>query len=328
MNNALQKPDPLPASDQSLSSLYWVATCLTTTEVVLRLYWDEPSANGSAHLKSCPWKVTGYLTGPYHRFHRTVASVYPLRPCDMLETGRRVVAEVLIPEPCFWSPEQPYLYHARLTCQAISKTELPSRVATWRIAFRHLHATGGSFFLTGKPWQPVGFWDPRPFDHQASPPETLVQRLRSAGLNLWVGRVTAELAVQAATSGLALWHVCHPSIEESALEVRRLRREPAVLAWLALQEHATPQLLQLLKSLDPVRPIGIVLTEPSLVRAELAASARFVLAPGHPLPEAATRLSPLPWVSIAEEFVDPHVHRLQQLRKRYATSAGVLFQLS
>jgi hypothetical protein len=51
--------------------------------------------------------LTGSLAGPECRYARTLPSSYALSP---LATSAGLLAELVLPDPCFWTPEMPLLY--------------------------------------------------------------------------------------------------------------------------------------------------------------------------------------------------------------------------
>ena len=56
-------------------------------------------------------KIAGKLIGPHCLNSRTLPATYPVRPIES-ETG--TLAEVLVTEPCYWTPELPFLYQLDL----------------------------------------------------------------------------------------------------------------------------------------------------------------------------------------------------------------------
>lgn len=71
------------------------------TEITLTVLLDDPEANG--------WELKGRLAGPSTPLAETVEVAYPLRAI-VAEDGL-LRARVVIPDPCIWSPETPFLYH-------------------------------------------------------------------------------------------------------------------------------------------------------------------------------------------------------------------------
>jgi hypothetical protein len=61
--------------------------------------------------KSKPFKLTGLLTGPECEFAQTLPARIPFVHCGSDET---LLAEAFVPDPCFWSPDLPFLYRAEL----------------------------------------------------------------------------------------------------------------------------------------------------------------------------------------------------------------------
>ena len=83
------------------------------SDVVLRLlvHASTPVPLDAEVSCSHPWKIEGSLTGPFCKDTHTLPATIPLR-----ETAGSpgLHAEVVVPDPCFWSAETPYLYRLRI----------------------------------------------------------------------------------------------------------------------------------------------------------------------------------------------------------------------
>jgi hypothetical protein len=66
--------------------------------VYARLPWDGPLDG---------WRLTGTLTGPECRFAQTLPATFEFHD---LGPGEGLLAEAIITEPCFWTPDLPFLY--------------------------------------------------------------------------------------------------------------------------------------------------------------------------------------------------------------------------
>src|ERR1700758_3777258 len=53
------------------------------------------------------WQLTGTLTGPECRFANTLPATFEFKD---LGPGHDLLAEAIVTEPCFWTPELPFLY--------------------------------------------------------------------------------------------------------------------------------------------------------------------------------------------------------------------------
>ena len=83
------------------------------SNVALRLLVHAPTPVFLDSQVSAPhrWQITGSLTGPFCKDTHTLPATLPLR-----ETvgSPGLHAEVVVPDPCFWSAETPYLYRLRI----------------------------------------------------------------------------------------------------------------------------------------------------------------------------------------------------------------------
>src|SRR5690606_20877305 len=59
-------------------------------------------------------RLTGTIEGPTSRYARTLPAVTRITGGV---AGDGILAEAILPEPCFWSPELPYLYRARIALE-------------------------------------------------------------------------------------------------------------------------------------------------------------------------------------------------------------------
>src|SRR5438132_307768 len=60
-------------------------------------------------------ELRGRLVGPHCQYASTVEVAYPFRPLPgQRAKTKNLAARVIIPEPSFWDPESPLLYHGSL----------------------------------------------------------------------------------------------------------------------------------------------------------------------------------------------------------------------
>jgi hypothetical protein len=91
------------------------------------------------------WRLTGQITGPHNAFASTLPATIPLRD---LGPGPTLLAEAVLPDPCFWSPHSPALYDVTI---AVSDERGAGReTATRRLGIRALDVRGASLYLEGK----------------------------------------------------------------------------------------------------------------------------------------------------------------------------------
>jgi hypothetical protein len=91
-------------------------------------------------------QLTGSLTGPSCLYAETLPARFPLIDRG---PGEAMVAEAVVPEPCFWTPEMPQLYQAsvqlRLGSQIVASADR-------MFGFRTLGASGRKLIYEGRRW--------------------------------------------------------------------------------------------------------------------------------------------------------------------------------
>jgi hypothetical protein len=105
--------------------------------VYARLPHDEDFCNARI-------EITGHLVGPSCDFAHTLPARIPfVQHCS----DDRLLAEAIIPDPCFWTPELPFLYRAELKLRAGGG---PSIKINQTVGIRRLGIRGKSLFFEGK----------------------------------------------------------------------------------------------------------------------------------------------------------------------------------
>ncbi|QEG34835.1 hypothetical protein [Bythopirellula goksoeyrii] len=91
-------------------------------------------------------EVTGFVRGPFSEFAKTLTADFKLRP--VRQAGAKAAsAEVLVMEPCYWTPKLPFLYELHLKLKLADGSE---EVARLRTGIKRLHVEGCSLRLQGK----------------------------------------------------------------------------------------------------------------------------------------------------------------------------------
>jgi hypothetical protein len=62
----------------------------------------------------------GTLTGPFCEGTRTLPARIPLRITGI---GDECIAQAVVVDPCFWSPEMPYVYRVEMEVESDGQTE-------------------------------------------------------------------------------------------------------------------------------------------------------------------------------------------------------------
>jgi hypothetical protein len=92
------------------------------------------------------WKLTGQIRGPRCRIAQTLPLTAPLVD---LGPGPTLLAQALVPEPSFWSPELPAIYDVTVQLQCGQQVVA---TAQRQIGLRSLGARGPNLVLAGKRW--------------------------------------------------------------------------------------------------------------------------------------------------------------------------------
>ncbi|MCO6454012.1 MAG: hypothetical protein J5I93_01750 [Pirellulaceae bacterium] len=92
------------------------------------------------------WQLAGSLHGPRSAYGETLPATYPLRA---LEVGESVLAECIVPDPCYWSPEYPMLYKLRV--ELLESGNVRDRVERI-VGLRRLSVRRGVLTLEAQRW--------------------------------------------------------------------------------------------------------------------------------------------------------------------------------
>ena len=90
--------------------------------------------------------LAGTISGPRSKFARTLAATIPFRP---LSAGEFPLAEAIVPDPCFWTPESPYTYQVEVVATRGGQVLCQSRQS---LGIRPLGTRGKSVFFDGRRW--------------------------------------------------------------------------------------------------------------------------------------------------------------------------------
>ncbi len=212
-------------------------------EAEARIYARLPS---DAPLEG--YKLSGRLVGPECRFAKTLPATIPFIDRG---PGKGLLAEAIVPDPCFWKPELPFLYRAivevyssRSVVRPVITAERDDYTLDRPFGIRRLGAIGRSLYLDGKRWVARGACVDR-----ATESDLLAARDASAALML--PAPGDAFCVEASRLGVPLFvclrgdgHVA-ASLQDApsesrrdsstcqsqlATEIRRLAQWPAVFA--------------------------------------------------------------------------------------------------
>lgn len=174
------------------------------------------------------------VTGPRSRYARTLAARVPFHPL-----GDRSVWQAIVPDPCFWTPESPYLYDVEVQSVDASGQTRDSSLPT---AFRPLAGAGTQLRLAGHNWVLRGA-------RAASVSDRDISAWHEADLAMLAPEPTETLCREASEIGMLLLADLR-EIAELEAELARLARWPAVgVAFaanspdIALSRESAPNLL-------------------------------------------------------------------------------------
>lgn len=159
--------------------------------------------------------ISGTISGPNCIYARTLPSHFRL---DDRGGGQEPLAEAVVPDPCFWSPAEPYLYTARVSVtEGGDMVTLPDQV----FGIRRFGARGRRLYLDGKNWV-ARIVESNDVEFETFP------RWREAGASLLVAVPSNELCDAASQIGVLLMPVVRGEAAQVVAELRRLSRFAAV----------------------------------------------------------------------------------------------------
>ena len=164
--------------------------------------------DASAEQAEC--RLSGTLRGPECAYATTLQATLPLNDCG---PGRGLLAMALVPDPCSWSPELPFLYRARISLEREGR-QLAS--CERLVGIKTLATRGERLMVDGKPWIVRGV--------QVEKPEiSELPAWREAVAAMVVHQPADELLE--AASRLGVWIV---ALIDDPAEIARLERYAAV----------------------------------------------------------------------------------------------------
>lgn len=182
----------------------------------VRVYARLPSAGLPA---DCT--LAGRVVGPTCEYSRTLPAAIPFlkqRPAPTSE-AQPLLIEAIVPDPCFWSQDLPFLYRAELELRCGDQV-----LATVDRGFgiRPLGARGRDLIWEGRTWVA------RAADCQELPERPLAD-WRAADLAMLVEHPSDELCLEATRLGVVLIADLSAESDESREALPRLARWPAVV---------------------------------------------------------------------------------------------------
>lgn len=167
-----------------------------------------------AELVRAGWSIRGRTMGPWCEYASTLAARIPLVP---VSDGTKSLWRAIVPDPCFWTPEMPFLYRLEMELYRGAET-IPCHERT--IGIRPLATRGRSLLLDRKAWVLRAARLP-------DTAKTLLAGYRKADLALVVSQASDQLCAEASQMGVML-AVQIAADADLRRELRRLSSFPAV----------------------------------------------------------------------------------------------------
>lgn len=175
-----------------------------------------------ARLNSAPagCRLAGRVVGPACEYSQTLAASIPFLAKRADDGGESppLLAEAIVPDPCFWSGELPFLYQAQVELRCGGDL-LAAEERTFGI--RPLGTRQGRLVFEGKPWVVRAV-------NSREVPERTWQGWRAADLAMQVAQPDDETCSQASRFGVVLLAELHGNAASLTAELKRLSRWPAV----------------------------------------------------------------------------------------------------
>ncbi len=213
------------------------------TAAEARIYARLPRI--TAHSEGAPFTLQGEIVGPFSDFARCLPAKIPLREPYLAEprTADAQLVAAVVPDPCFWLPEEPYCYRVKVEIR--QGNQLLAEVHR-TLGIRPLGIHQRRFYLQGKPWVV-----------RAVVRDTMAEQdwedARLLGAALFVSHASDELCQQASRQGVLVVAALQGDLngDDLAAECRRLAEHAAVglivgpptLAWSSACQAATRNIL-------------------------------------------------------------------------------------
>ncbi|HJT35392.1 MAG TPA: hypothetical protein VJ783_25425 [Pirellulales bacterium] len=164
-------------------------------------------------------RLTGRVIGPTCPYSQTLSATIPLRAKSAgVSAGGALLAEAVVPDPCFWTTELPFLYRVELQ---VRQGDQVLASAQRLLGIRRMGTHRRRLLFEGRGWVARGV-DVREV------PERPLADWRAADLAMIVEQPDDELCAEASRLGVLLIAELAGEGESLAAELRRLARWPAV----------------------------------------------------------------------------------------------------
>jgi hypothetical protein len=180
-------------------------------------------------------QLSGRIQGPSCAHAQTLSATVRMSPTLSLHTppwrqradsppcefaGADLLAEAIVPDPCFWSPDLPFMY--RVVVELRHAEKLLSTTVRM-LGIRPLGARGRTLLLEGRPWVIRGA-------EQAAKPAAKLSEWRATDLAMVVESPSDDLCDEASRLGIWLLARVEGQCAHLPAELRRLARWPCIAA--------------------------------------------------------------------------------------------------
>ena len=207
-------------------------SCLNATEI---FFGQATPAEARVYVRlempGMPSNLTlsGKLSGPFCRYSQTLPLTVPLHvikgdpKVGLLPAGdgggpQALLAEVVIPDPCFWMPDLPFIYRVQLELRR--GTEIIDK-AERVLGVRRLGVRGRDLFFEGKRWVLRGI-------RVGATDWPDLTAWRDAAAVLVVPNPSDQLCEELSQTGILVVAELQGTAADIATELARLSRWPAV----------------------------------------------------------------------------------------------------
>jgi hypothetical protein len=165
--------------------------------------------------------LVGHLVGPVCQYSRTLSATIPFaaRPsAHQPYEPSSLIAEAIVPDPCFWSGQMPFLYRAELE---LRRGENVLAGETRPFGIRPLGVLRRRLVFEGRTWVPRAV-------QSQEVPETPLADWHEADLAMYVTGPSDELCGEASRLGVVLIVELDGDAASLGDQLRRLAKWPAV----------------------------------------------------------------------------------------------------
>ena len=167
-------------------------------------------------------RVSGHVVGPTCLYSSTLQARIPLAHRGVTTWGGRsaITAEAVVPDPCYWSSELPFLYRA---VGAIAGAEQGETGFDQVFGMRAIDVVRNKFALNGK------IWVPRSVRNSVVVGEAPLALWRETDTTMSVDDPDDELLAEASRTGVNVLASFHAPDRTLLDRIRRLAKFPALM---------------------------------------------------------------------------------------------------